>query len=238
MITMRKRRLSYWIFLRIPFWTLVISIGLVTLLKWVPVRYSPVMLKRAFQFRKVEGYHTEQEWVSLEEVAPELIQAVIASEDNRFCEHNGFDWVEVRRMLAEHKEKGRRFRGCSTISQQTAKNVFTFGTRTWARKAAETYWTVLIETIWGKRRIMEVYLNVAETGRGLFGAEAAARYYFGTDAKGLDGRQAVALAVCLPSPLITSPDRQTDSQRKRQAQIHSRIPQLRYPEWASGSAGK
>ena len=157
-----KKRLAYRLFVRIPFWTVVISILLVTAFRWVPVRYTPLMLKRSLQFRKAEDFHTRQHWVSLKRISPDLIQAVIASEDNRFCEHDGFDWVEVRRMLDEHKEKGTRVRGCSTISQQTAKNVFTFGTRTWARKVSETYWTVLIEKIWGKRRIMEVYLNVGK----------------------------------------------------------------------------
>ena len=227
-----KKSPAYWLLVRIPFWGVTASILLVLLLKWVPVRYTPVMLKRAFQFRKVENFHSERKWVSLEDISPELIQAVIASEDNRFCEHDGFDWKEVRKMLAEHEGKGRRIRGCSTISQQTAKNVFTFGTRTWARKALETYWTVLIEKIWGKRRIMEVYLNVVETGKGIYGVEAAARHYYATSAKGMGRKQAVAIAACLPSPLITPPDRPNDSQRKKQARILSLIPKLRYPDWA------
>lgn len=226
------RKLAYWLFLRIPFWTIVTSLCLVTLLKWVPVRFTPLMLKRAFQFRSEENYPSEQKWVSLEEMSPELIQAVIACEDNRFCEHNGFDWEEMDKMLQRREKENGGLRGCSTISQQTAKNVFTLGTRTWVRKAAETYWTVLIEWIWGKRRIMEVYLNVAETGRGLYGMEAAARHYFGTSAKELDKYRSVALANCLPCPLENSPDKPTRYSRRRQQVILARIPTLSYPDWA------
>ena len=172
--------------------------------------------------------------MSLEDMSPELIKAAIACEDNRFCEHKGFDWKEIRQMLAGHKEKGTRIRGCSTISQQTAKNVFTFGTRAWIRKAPEMYWTILIELIWGKRRIMEVYLNVVETGKGIYGMEAAAESYYGTSAGALDRKQAVAIAVCLPSPLINNPNRMTNNLIKRQKHIMALIPKISYPEWAKG----
>ena len=227
---MRKRR-SYRLFIRIPFWTIVASLLLVTILKWVPVRYTPLMLVRAVQNRKADDFHTRQCWVSLDEISPEVIKAVIAGEDNRFGEHNGFDWTEMQRMLSDHREKGKRLRGCSTISQQTAKNVFTLGTQTWARKALEAYWTFLIEKIWGKRRIMEVYLNVAETGPGLYGMAAAAESYYGIPAKDLDRKQACAIAACLPSPLTRSPDRPSAYLRKRQSQLYSLIPKLRYPDW-------
>ena len=175
----KKKSLAYRLFVRLPFWAIAISVALVTLLKWVPVWYTPVMLKHSVQYRKVEDYHTRQKWVPIEQMSPALIQAVIASEDNLFCEHKGFDWQEMKKMYAQHQEKGKKIRGCSTISQQVAKNVFTFGSRTWVRKAAEVYWTFLIEKIWGKQRIMEVYLNVAETGKGLYGVEAASIHYYG-----------------------------------------------------------
>ena len=227
-----KKRLAYRLFVKIPFWLIVGSVLLVTLLKWVPVWYTPLMLKRSIEFRKVEEFHTRQRWVPLERVSPELIQAVIASEDNRFCEHKGFDWTEMKKMLSAHREKGKKLRGCSTISQQVAKNVFTFGSRTWARKALEVYWTFLIEKIWGKERIMEVYLNVAETGRGLYGMEAAARQYYGVHAIDLDRQQACTLAACLPAPLNRNPANPTDYLRKRQRQISALIPTLSYPDWA------
>ena len=207
----KKRSIAYRLFVRLPFWAIVISIALVTMLKWVPVWYTPVMLKYSVQYRKVEDYHTRQKWVPIEQMSPALIQAAIASEDNRFCEHKGFDWQEMERMLTQHQEKGKKIRGCSTISQQVAKNVFTFGTRTWVRKAAEVYWTFLIEKIWGKQRIMEVYLNVAETGKG---------------------RQACAIAASLPDPWDRSPDKNTSFLRKRRAQIYDLISTLKYPEWA------
>ena len=224
-----KKRLAYRLFVRIPFWTVVISILLVTAFRWLPVRFTPLMLKRSLQNKEI---HTNQKWVSLDSVSPALIQAVIASEDNRFCEHKGFDWTEINKMLSDHREKGRKIRGCSTISMQVAKNVFTFGSRTWVRKGLEAWWTFLIEKIWGKRRIMEVYLNVAETGPGLYGMEAAAMHYYGVHAKDLDRKQACALAACLPAPLKRSPIRSSDYLRKRQAQIYALIPKLAYPDWA------
>lgn len=202
---MKGYRISYWLFVRIPFWVLVLSLALVTLLKWVPVRYTPLMLKRAFQFRNEENYHSEQKWVSLEDIAPELIQAVIAAEDQKFYSHHGFDWEELRAMWQSHQQEGTSLRGCSTISQQTAKNVFTFASPTWCRKAVEAYWTCLIEWIWGKNRILEVYLNVAETGKGLFGVEAASINYYELQAANISTSQAVALAVCLPHPLLSNP---------------------------------
>ena len=228
----KKKSLAYRLFVRLPFWAIVISVALVTLLKWVPVWYTPVMLKHSVQYRKVEDYHTRQKWVPIERMSPALIQAVIASEDNLFCEHKGFDWQEMKKMYAQHQEKGKKIRGCSTISQQVAKNVLTFGSRTWARKALESYWTVLIEKIWGKRRIMEVYLNVAETGPGLYGMEAAARHYYGIPAREVDRKQACTLAACLPDPRGRSPLNPSGFVRKRQAQVYALMPKLTYPEWA------
>ena len=226
------KKIAYWLFVKIPFWAVIASLLLVTLLKWVPVRYTPLMLKRSVQHMKDKDFRTRQEWISLDEACPEIIQAVIAAEDNRFCEHRGFDWMEMEKMMESHRKKGKKIRGCSTISQQTAKNVFTFGSRTWARKAFESYWTVLIEKIWGKRRIMEVYLNVAETGPGLYGMEAAALHYYGVHARNLDRKQACSIAACLPSPVERSPERANDFLIRRRAQINSLIPSLSYPDWA------
>lgn len=216
---MKGRRVAYLLFVRIPFWILVLSIVLVTLLKWVPVRYTPLMLKRAFQFRNEENYHSEQKWVSLEDIATELIQAVIAAEDQKFWEHHGFDWDELRGIWRSHRQEGTPLRGCSTISQQTAKNVFTFATPTWGRKAVEAWWTFLIEWIWGKNRILEVYLNIAETGKGLHGVEAASEYYFGIPASELNLRQAASIAVSLPSPITIHPDYLPANARMRFSQI-------------------
>lgn len=201
-----KRGWKYWAFIRIPFWFLISSIFLVTLLRWVPVRYTPLMLKRAFQFRSDDSYHREQKWVPLEDISPELIKAVLACEDQKFYDHCGFDWEEMKAMWQKHRTEGTPLRGCSTISQQTAKNVFTLATHTWARKAMEAYWTLLIELIWGKRRILEVYLNVAETGKGLYGIEAAAQYYFDQISSSLDIRNSISICLCLTTPLTIHPD--------------------------------
>ncbi len=221
---MRKLRILR-VLVRTSLLSVFLSIMLVTLLRWVPVHYTPVMLKRAFQFRGDKTYHTEQEWVSLENIAPELIDAVILAEDQKFYAHHGFDLEELRRMWSSHRRGGTRIRGCSTISQQTAKNVFTFGTRTWLRKAAEPYWTVLIELIWGKRRILEVYLNVVEWGRGTFGAEMASRRYFGTHAARLRPGKAAAMAVCLTRPLLERPDGLSPEGRRKHRRIVEQMPE-------------
>ena len=226
---MARKKLTYCLLVRLPLWVLVTSVLLVTLLKWIPVRYTPLMLKQSLLDKSIR---TQQTWVPLKNISPDLIQAVIAAEDNRFAEHHGFDRKELEKMWTDHKDKGNKIRGCSTISQQTAKNVFTFGTRTWARKAAETWWTFLIETIWGKRRIMEVYLNVADTGMGLYGMEAAARYYYGTTASDIDRKQACAIAASLPAPMERNPDKSSAFLRKRRIQINALIPTLSYPSWA------
>ena len=214
-----------WLLVRIPLGFVLTSIALVTLLRWVPVRYTPVMLKRAFQFRAEAPYRTEQEWVSLEEISPELIDAVVLAEDQKFWQHRGFDWEQLGAMWKAHRQEGARIRGCSTLSQQTAKNVFTFVSRTFARKSLEAWWTVLIELLWGKERILEVYLNVAEMGRGIFGAEAAAQAYYLCPASELDARQAVAIAVCLPHPLRSTPLAPLPADRARRTRLLS----LRYP---------
>ena len=229
---MKKRSAAYWIFLRVPLWLVAASVLVVLLFKWVPVRYTPLMLKRSFQFREAKEYRTQKHWVPLKQISPHLIQAVVSCEDRSFFLHHGFDWPEIRKMVKAHRTEGKPLRGCSTISQQTAKNVFTLGSRTWARKAMEGYWTFLIERLWGKRRIMEVYLNVVETGKGLFGAEAATRYYYGKSARKLNRDQAVNLALCLPSPLERSPLQLGAKEQKRRVGIITGIGVIEYPYWA------
>ncbi len=201
-----RRRLLRTVLVWIPLSLAIFSLAQVLLLKYVPVKVTPLMIKRTFQNIRKDGYRIQQEWTRLDDISPAMIQAVIASEDGRFLEHHGFDFREMRKMLEEHLEKGKRIRGCSTISQQTAKNCFTFCSDTWFRKGVEAYYTVLIEYIWGKERIMEVYLNIAETGDGLFGAGAAARRYYGKDASQLTRRQAAAIACVLPDPLHRTPE--------------------------------
>lgn len=220
-----KRSWKYWLFVRIPFWFILASIALVTLLRWVPVRYTPVMLKRAFQFRQEPGYRSEQEWVSLDEFSPELIKAVVLAEDQKFWKHHGFDWEEIGLMWESRRQQGTRIRGCSTISQQTAKNVFTFGSPTIIRKGLEAWWTFLIEMIWGKERIIEVYLNVVEMGQGVYGMQTASKKYFGLTADELSAKESVCLAVCLPAPLTCSPFQLTRKEIRRRNRLIASIQQ-------------
>ncbi|MBP5211074.1 MAG: monofunctional biosynthetic peptidoglycan transglycosylase [Bacteroidales bacterium] len=219
------------IFIKLPLALILLSVLWVVILRWVPVYYTPLMLKRSVQYSKDEDFRTRKKWVSLEKISPDVIKAVVASEDNRFFEHKGFDYEEIKKMLAEHNERGTKLRGCSTISQQTAKNVFTWCSDTWIRKAVEAYYAFLIENIWGKKRIMEVYLNVAEMGKGIYGAEAASGYYFNKKASQLSRREAISLAVILPTPLRSNPAKPSSYLNGRIGQISARMYQIAYPDW-------
>lgn len=181
---------------------LALAIGLSVILtafyRFLPVPLTPLMVLRLF-----EGEGFAKDWVSYDEISPNLARAVIAAEDANFCAHWGFDFAAIRRAL-EHNEDSRRLRGGSTISNQAAKNVFLWPGDTrltrYARKAIEPYFTLLIELMWGKRRTLEVYLNVVEWGHGVYGAEAAAERHFGKPAAKLTRREAALLAVVLPNP--------------------------------------
>ncbi len=202
-------------YLKGPLLLLTLSLAIVLSLRWAPIRYTPLMLRRTLQYGSDTCFQPHLDWVPLDEISPDLIEAVLYSEDQRFYHHHGFDRQELETMWKAHLRDGTALRGCSTLSQQTAKNVFTFGTSTIFRKVSEAWWTILIELIWGKRRILEVYLNVAETGRGLFGVEAASRYYYGVPARQLDGKRATSLAVCFPKPLYVRPDSLGTIEKKR-----------------------
>jgi monofunctional biosynthetic peptidoglycan transglycosylase len=149
--------------------------------------------------RAAEGYEVRRDWVPIDEISPHLLQAVIAAEDTKFCSHSGFDMEQIRKALSE-AEDGGRLRGASTISQQTVKNVYLWPGRGFVRKGMEAWFTVLVEAAWPKHRILEAYLNVAEFGDGLFGAEAAAQARFGKSARDLSPREAALLAAVLPNP--------------------------------------
>ena len=189
----------------IPAAFLIISFSLVILYKWMPVRWTPLMLVRYIENCDPEGYVNTQNWIDIEDVSPILIEAIIVAEDQRFYTHNGFDFAELSRMKKDYDYYGKSLRGCSTISQQVAKNCFTFGSRTIIRKAIEAYYTMLIELFWSKERILEVYLNIAETGRGLFGVEAACNRYFSCSSSDISVSDAAALACVLPKPLARTP---------------------------------
>jgi len=162
-------------------------------------RFAPVPLTLLMIREGLAGHGMDYRWKPLGDISPNLVSSAIAAEDARFCSHRGFDLEAIESALKDN-ESGRRMRGGSTISQQTAKNVFLWPGRDWVRKGLEAGYTVLIETGWGKRRIMEVYLNVAEMGPGIFGAEAAARHWFGKSAADLTPREAARIAAILPSP--------------------------------------
>lgn len=173
-------------------------IGSVAIHRFVPPPATFLMVSRS-----LEGEGLSYRWRSLDDISPRLVEAVIASEDSTFCAHRGFDMKAIEKALkanARADQRGGRIRGGSTISQQTAKNVFLWPGRDWIRKGLEAGYAVLIETVWGKRRIVEVYLNVAEWAPGVYGAEAAARHWFGKSASDLNAREAARLAAILPSP--------------------------------------
>jgi monofunctional biosynthetic peptidoglycan transglycosylase len=188
--------------LKIVMWFFIISISSVIIFKWLPIPVTPFMIKRCFvQKANDEEMKLTKDWMSSEEISDHLKLAVISCEDQRFQEHNGFDFEAIKKAMFEN-EKGKRIRGGSTISQQTAKNVFLLDGRNYIRKAFEAYFTFLIEFIWGKDRIMECYLNVIEFGNGIYGAEAAAQFYFNKHAIDLTKEQAATLAVLLPNPRV------------------------------------
>lgn len=177
---------------KVVVWFLAISIGMTLVYRFVPVPITITMIADEHGFTK--------DWTSLSRIDRNMVSAVIAAEDGKFCTHNGFD-QEAIEQAALRNAQGKRMRGGSTISQQTAKNVFLWPGRDWVRKGLETWFTALIEVGWGKRRIMEVYLNSIEWGPGVYGAEAAARKNFRVPAKSLTVAQSARLAAILPSPL-------------------------------------
>jgi len=198
----------------------------VVLLRFCPVYFTPVMLKNSFeQLFNGESMKIEHKWIPISKISPQMTIAVVASEDNLFMQHNGISFSDIEKARQESKE-GKRVRGGSTISQQTAKNVFTFGTRTWIRKGFETYFTVLIEFFWTKERIMEVYLNSIEYGKGVFGVEAASQKFFNIPAKRLSNMQAALLAAVLPNPKRYNAQKPGAYLIKRQAQIAALMPKM------------
>lgn len=217
--------------IKLPLAFVAVTVLWVLMLKWVPVWVTPLMVSRSIEYRNDDTFRTQKKWRRYERISPEMAKAVIASEDNLFAEHNGFDWKEMRKAIDDHKTKGKKLRGASTISQQTAKNVFLFPSRSFVRKAFEAYFTLLIEWIWGKERILEVYLNVAEMGKGVYGAEAAARAFFDKNASELTRREASLITACLPNPIDRHADKPSQYVSKRAGQIRSLIPKIAYPEW-------
>ena len=187
--------------------------------RFMPVYVTPLMVIRSVQQLasgdKPTWKHT---WVSFDKISPNLPMAVIASEDNRFAEHNGFDLVEIKKAMKENETRKRK-RGASTISQQTAKNVFLWPQSSWVRKGLEVYFTFLIELFWSKERIMEVYLNSIEMGNGIYGAEAVAREHFHKNASKLTPEECALIAASLPNPRKFNSSRPGNYMLKRQKKI-------------------
>lgn len=181
-------------------WFLALSVFSVIVFRFVPIPFTPLMASRTID-NIIEGNDLEcsHDWRPIEDISPNLQKAVIASEDANFMTHHGFDFAAIEKAL-EHNEKGKRIHGGSTISQQTAKNVFLWQGRSYLRKGLEAYFTVLIELFWGKERIMEVYLNSIEMANNVYGAEAAAYHWYLRSAATLTPRQAAGIAAILPNP--------------------------------------
>jgi monofunctional biosynthetic peptidoglycan transglycosylase len=204
----------------------VSTVAAVLFFRFVPPPCTPLMLLRCFA-RIADGHFPklDKDWTSLDGISPRLAEAVVASEDQLFFDHHGFDWDAIRSAFSVNG-RGKRKLGASTITQQTAKNLFLWPDRSWTRKGLEAYFTLLLELLWSKRRILEVYLNVIETGDGTYGAEAAARRYFHVSASGLTAPQSALIAATLPNPRAWSPANPTGYLRRRQTWILRQMAQL------------
>ena len=205
---------------------LAVCVLLVVTFRFVPLPGSALMVQRQVEsWSSDKPYVSRHAWVPLEDISPSLGVAVIAAEDQNFADHFGFDWQAIEKAV-QHNEKSRRKRGASTVSQQTAKNLFLWNSRSWTRKGLEAWFTLLIEAGWSKKRILEVYLNIVEFGDGIYGAEAASRTYFGKPAKRLTPSEAALLAAVLPNPRKFHANAPSDYIRGRQAWILTQMRQL------------
>jgi len=202
------------------------SVFFVVVYRFVPVCYTPLMFIRvAEQISDGKPVILERSWVSIDNISPNMIRAVIAAEDNRFLKHNGFDFRGIKKAY-EGNRRGKRIRGGSTITQQTAKNVFLVPNRSYVRKALEAYFTLLIEIFWSKERIMEVYLNVIEVGNGIYGVEKASEVYFHKSPKYLTESQAASIAACLPNPRKYKVVNSGPYMQRRKARILRLMPKM------------
>lgn len=218
--TARRRsfvaRLLRWMFVALAALAAALLVGLV-LFRFAPAP-STLMIGRWLTLQPVS-----RDWVPLREISPQLIRAVVAAEDQRFCQHRGVDWVELNAVLEDEDGPSR---GASTLTMQTAKNVFLWPGRSYLRKALEIPLAMAIDVAWPKQRIMEVYLNVAEWGEGVFGAEAAAQLYFGKPAADLSAQEAARLAGALPNPILRNPARPSRSLVSAAGRVQRRVGQL------------
>lgn len=207
------------IIFKIFFWFFLITISWVVIARFVPIYVTPLMVIRSIEaISNDKKPRNKKEWIPISGISQNMIQAVVASEDNLFMSHNGFSFEDIKKAM-EHNKKKKRIRGGSTISQQTAKNVFLWPQRSWVRKGLETYFTFLIELLWSKERIMEVYLNVIEMGDGIYGVQAASQHYFNKNADKLTKSQSALIAVCLPNPRKFNPANPSSYIQRRRDKI-------------------
>ena len=209
---------------RLVLWFFGITIGVTLLYRFLPVPLTPLMVQRCFEQAGApdRDVRLNKDWVSFSSLSPKLQLAVVCAEDQEFLEHEGFDFEAIEKAYKYNKSHKRK-RGASTISQQTAKNTFLWPARSWIRKGLEVYFTFLIELLWSKERIMTVYLNIIEFGDGIYGAEAAAQYFYKKSARDLNTQEAAMLAAVLPNPLKRSVVKPSNEVRQHQQWIISQM---------------
>lgn len=214
---------TFKILLKVLLGLIILSVLTTVMFRWVAIPLTPLMLIRCVE-QKSDGKDMtlKHDWVAMDEISPKLQLAVVCSEDQNYLKHYGFDWGAIEKAMKANEE-GKKLRGGSTISQQTAKNVFLWQGRSYIRKGLEAYFTLLIETFWSKERIMEVYLNSIEMGPGVYGAEAAARYWFKKSAKNLTKDECAAIASILPNPIKYSANPPSPYIAKRKAWIKQQM---------------
>jgi len=217
---MRKKRPGRWLVAGLAA-CLLLSMAPVIILRWITPPTSAVMLQRIL----VEGHKLDYQWVPLAQITPQAALAVVAAEDQKFPDHWGFDLKAIRNAV-EHNARGRHMRGASTLTQQVARNLFLWQGRSYLRKGLEAWFTLLLELFWSKQRILEVYLNIAETGPQTFGIQAAAKRYFGRSASTLSREQAALIAAVLPNPLRFHADRPSEYVLSRRNHILQQMSQL------------
>lgn len=224
---MKIVRLIWRLLWKSALWFFGLSIGLVIIYRFVPIPITPLMVIRVFEqaFDPEKDVRLVKDWVPISKISKNAPQAVIAAEDQKFLDHNGFD-VEAMKKAWENNKKGKRIKGASTITQQTVKNVFLWPSRSYIRKGLEAYFTVLVEFFWSKERIVEVYLNVIEMGEGIYGIEAAAQTYYNKSAAELNRNQAAMIAAVLPNPRRWTPANPTAYIRGRQSWIMRQMSNL------------
>lgn len=224
-----------WVFrllAKVLLWFFGLSIGLVIVYRFVPVPITPLMVIRLIEQGADENREMKlrKDWVPMDQISHHAAQAVYASEDQKFLEHHGFDFDAMQKAW-KGNQQGKRIKGASTITQQTVKNVFLWQSRNYFRKGLEAYFTLLVELIWSKERIMEVYLNVIEMGDGVYGIEAASQEYYKKPAAKLSKSEAAMIAAILPSPLRWSPSKPTGYNRERQSWILRQMNNLKPLDW-------